>query len=105
MTKLIVNADDMGLCEAVNYGILCAHQKGIVTSCTLMAGMPGFEHAVGLLKANPKLGVGVHLTLSAGTPVLQTHQTIRDEKGCFFRYVSDQKVAEFDLEEIGRAHV
>ena len=100
MTRLLVNADDMGLCESVNYGILSAYENGIVTSCTVMAGMPGFTHAIKLLKANPGLGVGVHMTLSLGRPVLDTHQTITDEEGIFYRRITDEKIATFDLEEV-----
>ena len=50
MTKIIVNADDFGLSEAVNYGIISAYKNGIVRSTTIMPGMPAFEHAIGLLK-------------------------------------------------------
>ena len=52
MTKIIVNADDFGLSEAVNYGIISAYKNGIVRSTTIMPGMPAFEHAIGLLKEN-----------------------------------------------------
>ena len=55
MTKLIINADDFGLSEAVNYGIISAHKTGVVTSTSTMANMPGFEHAMELLKENKKL--------------------------------------------------
>lgn len=42
-----------------------------MTSTTLMANMPGFEHAVKLRKEMPRLGVGVHLTLTCGKPLLK----------------------------------
>jgi len=35
MRKLIINADDFGLSEAVNYGILKGFQEGVVTSSTI----------------------------------------------------------------------
>ena len=35
--RLIVNADDFGLTAGVNRAIVEAHQKGIVTSATLIA--------------------------------------------------------------------
>lgn len=100
MTKLIVNADDMGFCEAVNYGIISAYQNGIVRSCTIMAGMPGFEHAVKLLKENPGLGCGVHLTLSLEKPILSSVKTIVDEKGYFHRRITNELVDQFDLKEV-----
>lgn len=69
MRKLIINADDYGYSSGVNYGIIHAHQRGILTSTTIMANMPGFDEAVSLAKENPKLGIGVHLTLTCGSPV------------------------------------
>jgi predicted glycoside hydrolase/deacetylase ChbG (UPF0249 family) len=56
----------------VNEGIVKAYQEGILTSATLMANMPGFEEAVVLTGANPKLGVGVHLNILRGQPVSPT---------------------------------
>ena len=66
MKRLIVNADDFGLCASVNRGILEAHRDGIVTSATILANGPGFEEAVALGRGAPGLGVGVHLNLTRG---------------------------------------
>ena len=41
--KLIINADDFGLCDGVTFGILKAHQDGILTSTTCMMNMPHIE--------------------------------------------------------------
>lgn len=68
--KMIVNADDFGLCQGQNLGIQLAHRHGIVTSASLMPNMKGFVEAVNLAHENPNLGIGVHLVLSAGKPVL-----------------------------------
>jgi len=67
--RLIVNADDFGMTEAVNQGIVEAHDSGIVTSASLMATGSAFEHAVALAKTRPKLAVGVHLTLTEQRPL------------------------------------
>ena len=100
MTKLIVNADDFGLSEAVNYGIISAYKNGIVRSTTIMAGMPAFDHAVELLKENKGLGCGVHMTLSLNKPVLNYHKTIVDENGNFYRRITNELIEEkFDLDE------
>lgn len=42
---LIVNADDFGLCEAVNYGIIESHRNGVVNSTSAMMNMPAISHA------------------------------------------------------------
>ncbi|MBF0127287.1 MAG: ChbG/HpnK family deacetylase [Magnetococcales bacterium] len=66
---LIVNADDFGLSQSVNLGILEAHHQGIVTSTTLLANGPAFEQGVQLLGGAPGLGVGVHLNVLRGRPL------------------------------------
>src|SRR6516225_9578105 len=68
LKNLIVNADDLGWTEGVNRGIVEAHQKGLVTSCSLMANGRAFESAFEAAQSNPQLGIGVHLNLSDGPP-------------------------------------
>jgi len=63
--KLVVNADDLGRSSPINQGIIEGHQKGIVTSASLMTEREGFDEAVRLAKANPKLGIGLHLDLDS----------------------------------------
>jgi hopanoid biosynthesis associated protein HpnK len=67
--RLIVNADDFGLTEAINRGVVAAHRDGIVTAASLIACGPAFEQAVALAKQTPTLDVGVHLTLTQLAPV------------------------------------
>lgn len=66
---LIVNGDDFGLTRGVNAGIIQAFREGILTSATLMANGPAFDDAVELARANPQLGVGIHLCLVGGPAV------------------------------------
>jgi len=71
--QLIVNADDYGRTPGVSEGIRSAHLQGIVTSTTAMMNMPGIE--VELEKALidcPNLGLGVHLVLTAGKPLISS---------------------------------
>jgi len=72
--RLIVNADDFGLSPAVNAAVLRAHREGILTSASLMVNQPGFAEAVSLARANPRLGVGLHLTLLLGHSTLPPEQ-------------------------------
>jgi chitin disaccharide deacetylase len=58
---LIVNADDLGMTEAVNEGIFAAHQEGIVTSASLMVLRDDAAAAVEALAGHPDLAVGLHL--------------------------------------------
>ena len=68
--RLIVNADDYGLSSSVNQAVVRAHREGILTSASLMVSEPGFDEAVALAKENPRLGVGLHLTLLHGHSAL-----------------------------------
>ena len=68
MKNLIVNADDFGWSEGVNRGIAYAHRNGLVTSTSLLANGLAFTSALDVARANPELGVGVHLNLSDGPP-------------------------------------
>lgn len=61
--RLIVNADDFGLSDGVNRGILEAHEQGIVTSASLMVHGPAAEGAAEIAGAHPALSVGLHLDL------------------------------------------
>ena len=70
-TQLIVNADDYGRTTSVSAGIRHAHLQGIVTSTTTMMNMVGIEEALEKAQEEcPNLGLGVHLVLTAGEPVL-----------------------------------
>src|ERR1044072_1800971 len=60
---LIVNADDFGLSDAVNKGIVEAHEDGVVTSTSLMARRPAAAQAVGLARGLPSLAVGLHVDI------------------------------------------
>jgi chitin disaccharide deacetylase len=68
--RLIVNADDFGLSRSVNEAVVRAHREGILTTTSLMVNEPGFDEAVRLARENPKLGVGLHLTLLMGHSAL-----------------------------------
>ncbi len=83
MRRLIINADDFGFSVGVTDGILRAHQEGILTSTTLMAGMPDAQRAVGLALDTPSLGVGMHLCLTQGAPLSKNLSAIVDSSNRF----------------------
>jgi hopanoid biosynthesis associated protein HpnK len=70
LRRLIVNADDFGRSHSVNQAVIRAHREGILTTASLMVNESGFDEAVKLAKENPKLGVGLHLTLLCGHAAL-----------------------------------
>ena len=61
--SLIVNADDFGQGPGVNRGIIAAHEKGIVTSTSLMTHGAAVREAVDYALSHPGLGLGLHADL------------------------------------------
>lgn len=60
---VIVNADDFGMSHAVNLGIADAHDRGIVTSASLMVLRAAAPAAAALAARRPRLGLGLHIDL------------------------------------------
>jgi len=71
---LIVTADDFGAAPEVNEAVERAHREGILTCASLMVGAAAAGDAVARAKTMPKLGVGLHLVLVEGKPVLPPEQ-------------------------------
>jgi predicted glycoside hydrolase/deacetylase ChbG (UPF0249 family) len=61
--SLIVNADDFGQSPGVNRGVIEAHERGIVTSASLMVRWPAAESAAAYARVHPSLTVGIHVDL------------------------------------------
>lgn len=59
---LILNADDFGMCNAVNEAVTRVLLTGPVRSTTLMVPCPWALHAVRFLAEHPEIAFGVHLT-------------------------------------------
>ena len=68
--RLIVNADDFGRSHSINEAVIRAHSDGILTTASLMVNEPDSAEAVRLARENPRLGVGLHLTLLMGRSAL-----------------------------------
>jgi hopanoid biosynthesis associated protein HpnK len=83
--RLIINGDDFGSSREVNEAVILAHRRGILTSASLMASGPAFEHAVSLAEENPDLAVGLHVTCVDGRPVLPPSKIphVAGKNGCF----------------------
>jgi chitin disaccharide deacetylase len=102
VSKLIVNADDFGLTNGVNRAIFELHMAGVLTSTTLMAKAAASDDAIEIAKNTPTLGVGCHVVLVDGEPVLPAAQlpTLTDPRtgrffptlGAFLRGVATRRI-------------
>ena len=72
--RLIVNADDFGLTGGINRAIVDLHNRGALTSTTLMAKAKSTLEAASLALDSPDLGVGCHVVLVDGEPCLPTSE-------------------------------
>jgi chitin disaccharide deacetylase len=97
---LIINADDFGMCHAINAAIFRTLTEGVVQSTTLMVPCPWALHAMHWLDAHPTVAFGVHLTaICDGADYRWGPLTARDrvpslidETGYFYRF---ERMAEF----------
>jgi len=102
--RLIINADDYGRTPEISRGIREAHLRGLVTSSTVMLNMPPAARELKLaLQETPRLGLGVHLVLTAGKPLLPAAKipSLTTPEGAFHQ-VDDfvSRVASLNLAEV-----
>jgi predicted glycoside hydrolase/deacetylase ChbG (UPF0249 family) len=111
--RIIVNADDLGMSRGITDGIALAHRHGFLTSASLMVNMRASEYAVTRLAELPRLGVGVHLNICQGRPVLPPREvpSLIDQSGSFsspsamIRKLWTRKISPRELEFEFRAQI
>ena len=89
MKQVIINSDDYGRTPEISRGIRESHINGVVTSTTCMMNIPTTAHDVAVaVHETPRLGLGVHLVLTMGKPILPrvAVPSIVDENGNHFKY-------------------
>ncbi len=85
MRLLIINADDLGFAPGVNRAILEAHEAGTLSSASMMVNTPAFGEAAELVRTRaPRLGVGLHLNLIAGSPLAGASTLTDSRTGQFY---------------------
>jgi len=95
--KLIVRADDFGMCHAVNEGIVKAFTQGIVTQASVMVPCPWFTEAAALARAYT-IPVGIHQTLTCEWDYLRWRPltdglSLTGPDGTFYRSVEEARDA------------
>jgi chitin disaccharide deacetylase len=68
--KLIITADDYGMCDAVNEAIEDCLAAGLVRATCAMVNMQRFTATEFLRRRFPGRSIGIHWTLTQGRPVL-----------------------------------
>jgi predicted glycoside hydrolase/deacetylase ChbG (UPF0249 family) len=80
---LVVNADDAGVDPARNRGILRAAREGLVRSASVLVSSSAAREFVELSRRVEGLGVGLHLNLTEGAPLVRGHESMVDGGGAF----------------------
>jgi predicted glycoside hydrolase/deacetylase ChbG (UPF0249 family) len=65
MTRLVIHADDVGMCHGANRAFVELSRKGTITAGSVMVPCPWFPEIAEVAAADPQLDVGVHLTVNA----------------------------------------
>ena len=105
MKKLIINADDFGMSEAYNYGVIHAYQCGVATSASIMSNMDAAVHAAALAKMHPGLCISQHTNIVHGYSCSdpKTIPSIVRPDGSFYRsgeYKGDGFIKKGDGERV-----
>lgn len=83
---LVITADDFGLNEEVNRGIVEACKRGVVSSVSLLINGSAINDVLGFLRENLSLDIGIHLNILRNRPISQLEYLV-DKKGYFLESV------------------
>jgi predicted glycoside hydrolase/deacetylase ChbG (UPF0249 family) len=89
MKRIIINSDDYGRTPEISRGIRESHLNGVVSSTTCMMNIPTTANDIAVaVPETPRLGLGVHLVLTMGRPILprEVVPSLVDENGNHFKY-------------------
>jgi chitin disaccharide deacetylase len=90
---VIIHIDDVGSCQAANAAYAELVDFGLISSAAIMVPCPWFPQAAAYCRANPKVDMGVHLTLNSewdeyrwGPVSTRDNSTgLLDNEGYFYR--------------------
>lgn len=103
--RLLVRSDDMGSSHAANRSCVKAYTNGISRSVEVMVPCPWFFEAAQMLKANPGIDVGVHLTLTSEWDGIKwgpitPSPSLTDADGNFLAATGDWYKKAYKMEEV-----
>jgi predicted glycoside hydrolase/deacetylase ChbG (UPF0249 family) len=103
--RLLVRSDDMASSHAANESCIKVFKKGISRSVEIMVPCPWFFEAAQLLKENPGIDVGVHLTLTSEWDGIKwgpitPSPSLADADGNFLAATGDWYKKNYKMEEV-----
>ena len=98
MTRVIINADDLGKDPVVNEAIADFLSKGLITSSTMLANSTTWEQVHSVVEANPQASFGIHLNLTEGKALTRSSVLLKygvvNNDNVFTKKI--QQIREFD---------
>ena len=70
MQKIIITADDYGMCDIVDKAIDEGIENGFITTTNVMLNMESLENAKTLRSRYPNISIGIHWNVTTGRPLL-----------------------------------
>jgi len=103
--RLLVRSDDMGSSHAANVSCIEVSTKGICRSVEIMVPCPWFFEAAQMLKQNPGIDVGVHLTVTSEWDGIKwgpitASPSLADSDGNFLAGTGDWYNKDYKMEEV-----
>ncbi|RYD86460.1 MAG: ChbG/HpnK family deacetylase, partial [Sphingobacteriales bacterium] len=107
---LLIRLDDIGMNHSVNMAMQQVAKTGMPFSASVQFACPWYQEAVEILKKNPQVSVGVHLTLTSEWknyrwgPVLgkEAVPSLVDKVGYFHQSTGDFANSGYKMEEVER---
>lgn len=106
MQKLIITADDYGMCDLVDKAIDSGIENGMITTTNVMLNMESLQNAKDLRERYPNISIGVHWNVTTGRPICDPKKipSLVDENGDFWsigvfkKKYSKGQISAIDLE-------
>ncbi|MDD5427661.1 MAG: ChbG/HpnK family deacetylase [Candidatus Omnitrophica bacterium] len=106
MKYLIISADDLGLSDSINRGIIKSYEEGVVTALNVLSSGDAFYDAMALLRQTKPKEISAHLALTETSPVSDRSKipTLLAGNGRFYKgyagFVSRLVLGVIDAKEI-----
>lgn len=86
MQRIIVTADDYGMCDEVDRAIDAGIENGFITTTNVMLNLEALSDAADLRTRYPGLSLGIHWNVTTGKPISdsKTIPSLVDENGVFW---------------------
>ncbi|GGD70965.1 ChbG/HpnK family deacetylase [Lacimicrobium alkaliphilum] len=106
--RLIIRVDDIGMTHATNQGLKDLAELNIPFAASVMFTTPWYQEGVEILKKNPQISAGVHLTLNAEWryyrwgPIAGRNEvpSLINETGYFYPSTAEFLAQDINLDEV-----